>query len=80
MLDASKTSTGKSSTQTIERTGKPYKAMQLIGVLCLCAGVISCVAQVNNPQPEASLSMPLLFVLGIVLTVGGKVLGWWHHG
>jgi hypothetical protein len=58
---------------TTEATGKPQKMIQLIGVLCILAGVVSCTAQA--PQAAA-----LLLIVGVVLWLVGRMAAWWHHG
>jgi multidrug efflux pump subunit AcrB len=59
--------------QTIERTGKKWKALMLISVLMTIAGFIAFFG--NQPHPAV-----VLFPLGIVFLVISKIGAWWFHG
>jgi len=56
-----------------EQTGKTYKGLQLLGVLIVSAGTVSCVAH------DTAMSSGL-WVLGIVIYVGARFGAWWNHG
>lgn len=60
-------------TQTIELTGKTWKAITLISLLILVAGVVLIFAA-STPAPG---------VVGVFLGVAGLIIGkvgrWWHH-
>lgn len=58
---------------TVEQTSKPYKVIQLVGVLMICAGVVACTAR----EIEAS---SWLCILGVVAYIGGRMGAWWNNG
>ncbi len=64
--------------QTIERTGKQFKAMQAFG----CLGVIIAIALIINGRSSGNGSVfgEALPLAAIVLLVGGIVGAWWYHG
>jgi hypothetical protein len=81
--------------QTIEKTGKKWKAVQLVGVLMMLIGVIglvvSCAGVYADPFGEGggpSTRMKAIFSVlggvlascGVVTTIIGRVGGWWYHG
>ena len=63
--------------QTIEKTGKTYKAWQLIGWGMIGLGLIG----VWLPEQDtAGLPLAILLLPGIPILVFAKVSAWWHHG
>jgi hypothetical protein len=61
-----------SHTQTIEKTGKTWKAGQLVGGLIMIVALASCVSSQEGGGD--------LFVLGIIVWLGSRIGGWWYHG
>jgi uncharacterized membrane protein HdeD (DUF308 family) len=65
--------------QTIELTGKRYKAMQLAGVVLIGFGVGGfCGGSVAQSQSTAVVGLLFLFG-GAALLISGRALAWWHH-
>jgi len=58
---------------TTEQTGKKYKGMQLLGVMMILGGVVSC--SMHEPGWSGGL-----FVLGLVVYAGSRMGAWWDHG
>lgn len=58
---------------TQERTPKPFKALQLGGVLLLIMGVVARIGTDNHWWTGAALLGALLYALG-------RVLAWWKSG
>lgn len=58
---------------TTEATGKPQKLLQLIGVLFILAGAVSCSAR-------SMQAATILLLLGLALWIIGRMAAWWHHG
>jgi hypothetical protein len=61
---------------TIQATGKTYKALQLAGGAVTASAVASCAAGV----PGSGSWSGLLFLMGAMLYIGGRVAAWWNHG
>ncbi len=81
--------------QTIEQTGKGWKAAQLLAVLAVVAGIavlaISATAMTGNWQSlqdvirevrdsKNAILGCLLVACGFVLGIVARVGAWWHHG
>lgn len=71
--------------QTIEATGKGWKAIQLAGGVITFLGVASCCAvfgsDVTDAQREEFASNGVnFFLVGFGIWLVGKVGGWWYHG
>ena len=58
---------------TTQQTLKSYKLIQLVGVMLICAGVVACTAQ----SPAASAG---LWMIGVLLFIGGRAAAWWGNG
>jgi hypothetical protein len=58
---------------TVEQTGKSWKSLQMVGVVLMCVGTVTCAAH----QPEASAG---LWLGGFFAYVLGRVGAWWNHG
>ena len=71
--------------QTVEATGKMWKALQLIGVVLVCIGVVSCMVSYYSVAPTelgagpVSISSALFFLAGLACMVVGRVGAWWYH-
>lgn len=61
---------------TTQQTSKQFKVAQLIGVLMVVAGVISCSANQGGDQATSSL----LFFLGLIIFLAGRIGAWWKNG
>ena len=72
--------------QTIERTGKPWKALLLISLVFLTLGVASCSwAVVRDPRalshpPLLSVSGATLAIVGLAGVLVARIGAWWKHG
>lgn len=73
--------------QTIERTGKKWKALMLIGFLTFLGGLGNCTVSmmaVGASQNAASAGFGalgfLIAIAGLVVLIVGRIGGWWHHG
>ena len=62
-----------SGTVTTQATGKPYKFAELLGVILICCGVVSCVGNGGN-------TTALFFISGFVIYLAGRMGAWWQHG
>lgn len=61
--------------QTIERTGKSYKAAELIGVLLFFGGFAGLLG------PHATVGLAWLgLITGLLLYVGARIGAWWANG
>lgn len=58
---------------TTQQTAKRYKAAQLVGALCIAAGVVACTAD----QPGASFA---LIAVGFTVYLVARLRAWWSHG
>ena len=71
------------SVQTIEQSGKKYKAMMLASVLVMLGscGAFCNVSSDPNYQNTGKLSLTaLVWCLGLFGWVGAKIGRWWNHG
>ncbi len=59
--------------QTIEQTGKQFKAGLLVGAALVAVGQGACL------MGEGGTGMGITLV-GFVVILASGVLGWWHHG
>jgi len=70
--------------QTIEKTGKRWKLLKLVGGLSMIGGVGSCIiasAETTDPTEAGPplISMALFFG-GLAVMLFAKFGAWWHHG
>lgn len=65
---------------TIEQTGKKYKMMQLISILIMIAGVISCSANQKPHNFQSGQTSMLLVFGGFFGFIFSRIAAWWHHG
>jgi hypothetical protein len=63
---------------TVQATRKLYKAIMVAGVLLMIAGVASCVMAL--PEKRSTLQGSTLFISGLLVFLGGRILAWWRHG
>lgn len=72
--------------QTIERTGKKWKAWMLLGAITMVLsvlGAIGAVAIANIAPDQAATALllsALVFFVGFVMFLIGLIGGWWYHG
>lgn len=67
--------------QTIEATGKSWKATQFVGILVFFAGffvwaLALAVPDLRRVGPPAGIAA----VLGFAAYIIGRIGGWWYHG
>jgi hypothetical protein len=67
-------------TQTIEATGKKWKALQFIGIVLIIFAILSrsVVFSMEVLEPNGIISS-LLWMDGIFAYLFGRVGGWWFH-
>jgi hypothetical protein len=74
---------GGRATQTIEATGKLWKAVQLLGALSAIAGAVAMVVGFNQGgaggENPAAIGI-LLLLAGLLAFLVGRIGGWWFHG
>ncbi len=70
--------------QTIEKTSKTFKAMQLIGYPLAVAGLLIVVASDSAWRTAGGVAAMwggvIITIVGLVIGVLGGVLSWWYHG
>lgn len=71
--------------QTIERTGKGWKAVQLLGGVIALLGFAACCAvfspnATNVEKQQLADSGVWMSFAGFVVWVIGRIGGWWNHG
>ena len=72
--------------QTVEQTGKGYKALMVIGVLfiligCIAMGVAASAGESGNPNADGAGGIGLaLVILGFILSLFARIGAWWNHG
>lgn len=72
--------------QTIEQTGKPWKALLLVSLGLLTLGVASCSwAVVRDPRalthpPLLSVTGATLAIVGLAGVISARLGAWWKHG
>lgn len=76
---------GASNPQTIELTGKKWKALMAIGLVVAVIGVVVAVAgslqSLDETGPRiAYFSGMVIAVCGAIVALVGAVGGWWNHG
>lgn len=66
--------------QTIEQTGKVYKAQTLLSVMMIFFGMLACIGGASStPKGEAPAGM-WIFLAGAVWFIVVRFLSWWDHG
>lgn len=60
------------SVVTTQQTAKKYKGAQLVGLLLICGGVVSCVGK----EPLTSTG---LWTVGVIVWLGARAAAWWRH-
>jgi hypothetical protein len=59
---------------TTEATGKPYKAVQVVGGVIMCLAMVSCAA---GASPGTG---GLFFIVGAIVYLVAGAMAWWAHG
>jgi predicted amidophosphoribosyltransferase len=62
---------------TVQATRKLYKAIMVAGALLMIAGVASCVMAL--PEKRSTFQGSTLFISGLLVFLGARILAWWHH-
>lgn len=66
----------KSSIQTIEKTGKKYKAIQGLGCLCAILAIFAIMAGTDSGSDIGLL----MAIAAVILLIGGSLGAWWKNG
>lgn len=70
---------GSEEVQTIEATGKSYKAQMALGVAGMVLGVIVLVAGAANESTGASIFGATIAGTGLLAYLSGRASAWWEH-
>jgi len=65
-------------TQTVEGTGKIWKALQLAGVVITLIGIVACMAAMQTSGSDPVVSSIVGFG-GLGLYIFGRIGAWWYH-
>jgi hypothetical protein len=69
---------------TIEKTGKVFKAIQLVGFLVATVGLLGCLLALTSGRPITSLGLGVtsiaFAVVGFITCLVGNILAWWYQG
>lgn len=66
--------------QTIELTSKKFKLVQIIGFLIGLPGGAICLYSLSIKSFALLPFGASIFLVGLLITLAGAVLAWWHHG
>lgn len=66
--------------QTVEQTGKRWKAQQLLAVLLVCISVVVIIAGGASTSVGAEVAGSLMLAAGAIWFVVARIGAWWHHG
>ena len=64
--------------RTIQQTSKKWKLLQLVGVVAIIVGVVSCASSMSDPDPNMSCT-GISWLIGAPAIIVGKLGAWWHH-
>ena len=64
--------------QTVELTGKEWKAGQLLGCGLMVLGMVGCITSCSGEH--VSTWGIIAFFAGLVVLIVAQIGGWWHHG
>jgi len=69
----------------VELTGKKYKVVELVELASTALLVPGWIAMLfivtRETMPERQFYVALAaIVAGLLISLGGRVWGWWHHG
>lgn len=65
--------------QTIQATGKNWKAMKACGFIALAIGVVALLGGMANQSADLASSGLALSGLGLFSYLCGKIGAWWNH-
>lgn len=68
------------SVQTIEKTSKKIKGLQLLAMLLLVMGFGGCIVGGMSEAPPLIIASSVIFVAGTILGIVCRFKAWWHHG
>lgn len=63
--------------QTIEQTGKAYKAQQAMGVVAILVGAVMMAA--GDSGSGTTMLGAIVAFIGMILCIFGRVGAWWNH-
>jgi hypothetical protein len=63
--------------QTIEQTGKRYKAQLVVGILALLTGVI--MINVGEPGSATKVFGIIITLIGAMMYIFSRIGAWWDH-
>jgi DNA-directed RNA polymerase subunit RPC12/RpoP len=63
--------------QTIEQTGKEWKAIQLLGALGMIVGTVGGCNAIGSENAGGWFTLAFI---GFVVLLSGRMGAWWHHG
>jgi len=67
-------------TQTIEKTGKKYKAVQAFSVMAIFVGMFFCFKDCSRlGTTDADLTGPVIMASGLLVYIINRLYIWWHH-
>jgi hypothetical protein len=71
-----------SKVQTVEATGKDWKAAQLVGALMLLAGFWLICSGVGSGSDDGRRGLAgfIMAAGGFITWLVGRIGGWWYHG
>ena len=66
--------------QTIEKTGKKYKAVTAFAVMAIFVGMFFCFKDCSSlGTTEAALTGPVIMGAGLLVYIANRITIWWHH-
>lgn len=66
--------------QTVEATGKSWKAMQAFGVGVILVGTFACMRSISESSEDGGVVSALFLLGGFGLFAMGRIGAWWNHG
>lgn len=67
---------GKKDVVTTQQTSKVFKIFQIIGVLLILYGVVSCVGTQAGDRSGAIGAV----LIGFIIFIGARIGAWWRNG
>ena len=72
-----------SQTVTIEKTGKRWKAAQLVSILFMVIGGVVCMIGAPDDVDDSTALLyfgAVIFFIGLASLLATKIAVWWYHG